>query len=90
MMSPEDKLDLIKILHSEYGLYFECDCTNEDGSHEEGRVVVDIDDIGDTCADPYKTVCRECHTDDGECNEDTEYGLWPCDTMKIVLQGEKE
>ena len=76
----------VRKLHSPYKIYGECDhdsCEDEPKFHE-GRKVVSIEDIGYTCADPVHTVCCECHTDDGEPNENTEYGEYPCATLRAL------
>lgn len=78
----DDRIEDLRNAHSKYGIYMECDCN--EGDHEDGKAVVYIEDVGDTCADPHQFVCRQCHTDDGECHENSEYGEWPCDTTKAL------
>jgi len=81
-MSAED----VRKLHSPFKLYEECAHTSdEDGAEfHEDRDVVYIEDLGYTCADPIQTVCFECDTDDGAPNENTEYGEFPCATLKAL------
>lgn len=82
----EAAFDRVRKLHVKYGIYDECehfDGDDESSSHE-GREPTHIEDLGWTCAEPTQFVCRECDTDDGECNENTEYGEWPCATLKAL------
>jgi hypothetical protein len=74
----------------EVGLTDECghDHTSED--LEAGRCI-EIPEVGLTCEDgKLYTVCRECHTADGEPTEDTDEGEWPCPTVKALLGEEEE
>ena len=76
-MSAED----VRKLHVPFGIYDECGHKH----HESELGVVEIDEIGLTCDDgKLQTVCRECDTDDGDVREDTEYGVWPCRTLKAL------
>jgi len=78
----------VKKLHGPYKIYEECACgdSNEIDSSigHGGRTPIYVEDIGYTCADPIQTVCYECDTDDGEPNENTEYGEYPCATLKAL------
>jgi hypothetical protein len=56
--------------------------------HSEFKVY-DADDPADYSDATYLyTCCRECHTDDGETNEWSDEGEWPCPTRR-ALEGEK-
>lgn len=55
----------------------------EEPEHHDGRSVVYVEDVGYTCADP-QTVCYECDSDDGEANENTIDGEYPCATLKAL------
>lgn len=78
-MSAED----VRKLHYPFKIYDECEHQHEAANELLG--IVEIDEIGLTCdAGLLYTVCRECDTDDGEVNENTEYGEWPCATLKAL------
>ena len=78
-MSVED----VRKLHVPFKCYDECGHEHENANELLG--IVEIDDIGLTCEDGVLyTVCRECHTDDGEPNENTEDGEYPCATLKAL------
>ena len=76
----------VRKLHSPFLIYEECMCdpSEDEPEFHNGRPAVYIEDIGYTCADPIQTVCYECDTDDGEPNENTEYGEYPCATLKAL------
>lgn len=51
--------------------------------------VYNTDDESEWCDETLLyVVCRECHTDDGVCLEDTENYGWPCPTVR-ALEGEE-
>jgi len=88
----------VRKLHTKFGLYSGCDCDwrwrkngvpllqqppRYDASYHEGRESIEIDDVGWTCEEP-QWVCRECDTDDGEVNEFSDEGKWPCRTIEAL------
>lgn len=81
-MSAED----VRKLHSKFLIYDYCahDSDKDGPEYHEGRVVTYVEDMGYTCGEPSQTVCMECDTDDGEANENTEYGEYPCATLKAL------
>jgi hypothetical protein len=84
----EARIKAALALHTEWGIYDECDHTHTEEDIRAGKAV-DVPEVGFTCDDArMQTVCRECHTDDGEPTEDTEHGEWPCPTVK-ALRGEE-
>lgn len=93
-MSAED----VRELHSKFGLYGGCDCDyrwrksdvprvqwplESDALYHNCKEPVEIEEVGWTCEEP-QWVCRECNTDDGETNEYSDYGEWPCRTIKAL------
>jgi hypothetical protein len=71
-------------LHTEWKCYDECGHQHTDEDVLAGRAF-DIDNVGVTCEDGHLySVCRECHTTDGEPREDTEDGEWPCPTIRAI------
>ena len=75
----------VRKLHSPYKMYEECNHASSapSSTFHEGSEPVYVEAIGYTCADP-QTVCYECDTDGGEPNENTEYGEYPCATLKAL------
>ncbi len=70
-------------LHTPFKIYDAC--THDHKSAGEPGVV-EIDWIGLTCEDGVlQIVCYECDTYDGETDEYTEGGKWPCNTI-IALE----
>ena len=55
--------------------------------HCEFKVYDAIDPADFSDATYLYTCCRECHTDDGETNEWSDEGKWPCATVR-ALNGE--
>lgn len=52
--------------------------------HTEFKVY-DAEDEDQFTPDTYLySVCRECHTDDGEVREDTDEYEWPCPTVRLL------
>ncbi len=76
--------DDVRKLHSKFGIYDECGHKHTDEEYErEDSGVVDVEGVGLTCEEGLvQWVCHECDTVDGEPDEYTEYGEWPCRTLK--------
>ena len=87
------KLAAVEEIHAPYGLYDECGHGNDDGplvpidtrEAHGGNEPIEVEEIGWTCEDgKLQTVCRECHTVDGEADEYTSDGSYPCATLKAL------
>jgi len=52
--------------------------------HSEFKVYDAIDPADFSDATYLYTCCRECHTDDGETNEWSDEGEWPCASVKAL------
>ena len=52
--------------------------------HCEFKVYDAIDPADFSDATYLYTCCRECHTDDGETNEWSDEGEWPCATVRAL------
>ena len=77
-------LAAVKALHSPFEIYDECP---HDDHKESDPGVLDIDDVGLTCAEGLiQTVCRECDTHDGEVHEDSSEGIYPCRTLQAIAK----
>lgn len=85
------RLRKIDALHQPFGIYDECGHEHK-GDEETEKAdepgVVYVAEVGFTCEEGrVQTVCRHCHTDDGEVREDTSDWEWPCATRRL-LDGE--
>ena len=70
-------------LHQPFGIYDECGHQHDEG--EPG--VIEVDAVGLTCEEGrIQTVCRGCDTEDGEVDEDTSDGDWPCPTLRVIAE----
>jgi hypothetical protein len=83
------RVEKVIALHTEWRIYDECGHSHTDEEVARGEAH-DIPEVGITCEEGYLySVCRLCHTDDGEAREDTDEGSWPCPTVRL-LDGEDE
>jgi hypothetical protein len=71
-------------LHSEFRIYDECSHQHTDEEVTAGTAF-DVEDVGITCEEGYLySVCKKCHTDDGDVTEDTPDGEWPCEELRAI------